>query len=228
VAITWITAAELPSSGSPYAEEAAQYASWILYKLTGEKYPGIRTATEWLGVRGVEPTSCYTFTNYGDYTWVSRVNGSTYKHIRLRGQPVVSITSVEDRNGVVDPSAYRLVNHSTLMSGDSPGWDVYNGITVTYMRGTKPPAAGRTAAITLAEQLILAIDDDSSCRLPTNVQSISRQGLDIQLIDPMQFLEHGRVGLYEVDLFIAAANPNKARKRARVYSAQIPRGERYS
>lgn len=228
MAITWITASELPSSGSPYAQEAAQFASWILYKLTGEKYPGIRTSTEWLGVRGAEPTACSTFTDYGDFTWVSRINGSPYKTIKLRGQPVVSITSVEDSNGLVDPAAYTLVNHASIMSVANPGWDAYNGIVVTYQHGTKPPAAGKTAAITLAEQLILAIDDDESCKLPRNVQSITRQNISMQLLDPLQFLENGRVGLYEVDLFIAAANPNKSKKRARVFSAQLPRGERYS
>lgn len=226
MAVPWITAADLANPSDPYAEQAAAFASWILYKLTAEKYPGLRTSTEWIGLRGVSPESCYSFTNYGDFTWISSIGSSGYTGVKLRGQPVVSVSSVSIGGSAIDPSSYRVVNHSTLQSVNC-SFDISRGLTVTYQHGTKPPIAGIFAAIRLADELVLSMHGDDNCALPANAQSVSRQGIDVQFIDPLQFLENGRVGLYEVDLFIAAANPGRNKKRAKVFSANIPRGERY-
>ena len=37
----WITAAETAFPESPYAQTAVEYATFVLYKLTAEKYPGV-------------------------------------------------------------------------------------------------------------------------------------------------------------------------------------------
>ena len=226
MAVPWITAADLANPSDPYAEQAAAFASWILYKLTAEKYPGLRTSTEWIGLRGVNPETCETFTNYGDFTWVSYAPASAYKSVKLRGQPVVSVVSVNNGGTELDPADFRLVNHSTIQATGC-AWDINRGITVTYRHGTKPPMAGIFAAIRLGDELVLSMHGDENCALPANTQSVSRQGINVQFVDPLQFLENGRVGLYEVDLFIAASNPTRARKRAKVFSPNIPRGERY-
>lgn len=228
MAVTWISAQDLLTPSDPYAEVAAQYASWILYKLTGEKYPGIRTSTEWIGLRGTQPGLCETFTDHGDFTWVSE--GGTYgsREVKLRGQPVVEVTSVNNGGVVLDPAQYHVVNHSTLVNVDGSAWNLSNGIAVTYRHGTKPPAAGIFAAIRLANELILAMAGDENCALPANIQSLTRQGISMQFIDPSAFIDKGQTGIFEVDLFIAAANPTKARKRAKVFGANIPRGERWT
>lgn len=227
MAVTWISAAQLANPSDPFAQDAAEYASWILYKLTGEKYPGIRTSTEWIGLQGCDPTSCYTFTNYGDYTWVSQVK-SPYNQVKLRGQPIVEILSVVSSDGTAASADYAVVNHSALLRRGSAGWPLREGITVTYRHGTKPPAAGIFAAIRLANEIVMAMNNDENCSLPINTQSFSRQGIDVQLSDPTALFESGLIGVYEIDLFIRAANPGKSRKRAKIFSPNIPRGERRS
>lgn len=228
MAVTWITASQLANPSDPNAGYAAEFASWVLYKLTAEKYPGIRTSTEWLGLDGCNPTSCYTFTDYGDFTWVTTgVPSAAYRSVKLRGQPVVEVLSVITSDGVAASGEYKVANHSRLVTTSPAGWNLRQGINVTYRHGTKPPVAGVFAAIRLADELVLAMNEDDRCALPINTQSASRQGIDIQLFDPASLFEKGFIGLYEVDLFIQAANPGRAKKRAKVFSPNLPRGERY-
>ena len=49
MAISWITEDDLSDPSNPLSAVMAESASWILYKLTGEKYTGFRTSTEWYG-----------------------------------------------------------------------------------------------------------------------------------------------------------------------------------
>ena len=48
------------------------------------------------------------------------------------------------------------------------------------------------------------------------------------LLDPQDFLDKGRTGIYQVDLFLRTVNPDGARLRARVFSPDIPRGKTYA
>lgn len=225
MAVTWITAQDLDNPASPNAEAAAETASWILYKLTAEKYAGQRTATEWLGLRGVDATLCPTFTDYGDFTWITYQDRASLRSVRLRGRPVISIQSVVTDSGVLDPSGYKLINSAVLYSNVDT-WRLAGGVTVEYTYGLMPPRAGLVAARRLGNEIALAMEDSGNCALPQRVQSVSRQGMDFTVLDPQDFLEKGRTGIYEIDLFIAAANPTGARKKPRVFSPDLPRGER--
>jgi hypothetical protein len=55
---------------------------------------------------------------------------------------------------------------------------------------------------------------------------VTRQGVSFQMFDPQMFINQGRTGIYEVDVFIASVNPGRASKRARVFSPDQPRGYR--
>lgn len=229
MAVTWITAADLNNPTSEYAEAAAESASWILYKLTAEKYAGLRNATEWVGLDNADPYQCLTFTDYGDFTWVSaHANAANTQSVRLRGRPVRSITSVVTASGVAASADYQLVNNALLVRTDGV-WDLAQGIIVSYSYGVLPPAAGIMAAKRLGNELLAAVEpgEDGECSLPQRViQSVDRQGISYTILDPQTFLEEGRTGMYEVDLFIKAANPHNARKRPRVFSPDIPKGRR--
>jgi hypothetical protein len=96
---------------------------------------------------------------------------------------------------------------------------------VTYTYGTGPPALGRIAAKALADQYILAMSNSDECMLPQRVTQISRQGMSWTLLDPQDFLDKGRTGIYQVDLFLTTVNPDGARLRSRVFSPDIPRGK---
>jgi hypothetical protein len=79
------------------------------------------------------------------------------------------------------------------------------------------------AARRLANELVLAAEGSADCALPRNVTSVARQGVSFEIFDPQEFMDKGHTGLYEVDLFLSAFNPNKSRKRAKVFSPDTRR-----
>jgi hypothetical protein len=100
-----------------------------------------------------------------------------------------------------------------------------NTFEVTYLRGKPVPEYGLWAAGLLACELIKACagpGEDCECRLPSNVQSVVREGVSIDLEvfrlggngDPL----FGRTGIPEVDLWLSSVNPNKVTSRSRAYS----------
>jgi hypothetical protein len=236
MAVTWITAADLSDPSNPLAPEAAESASWILYKLSGEKYAGVRTAIDWYGVPDARCGPCAglitadyyaAFDHQHLFISPSLLDDRSSSRLRLRGRPASSIGSVVGADGVtVDPASYRLVNSAYLVRLGSDCWDLTSGVTVTYTYGVMPPAAGKFAAIKLADELVKLVTDPGACSLPERVSSVSRQGVSYTILDPQTFLTDGRTGVYEIDLFLKAANPNGAKKRPRVFSPDIPRGER--
>lgn len=153
---------------------------------------------------------------------------SGFRNLRLRQQPVISVESVTQLGKVLDPVSYTLRNNAYLVRANSMPWllDSFNDLTVVYTYGLNPPSAGIRAAIRFANELILAEAGSSNCSLPERITSVSRQGVSMTVMDPQDFLEKGRIGIYEVDLFLAAVNPNKAKKRPKVFSVDQPRGER--
>jgi len=234
MAVTWITGEDTNDPGSPHADAAAEAASWVLYKLTAEKYPGIQTATEWYGLDNARCTSCDIYGLYD--TWTSD-NNFPFPHphftvpagprgIRLRGQPVTSIETVEIDGELVDSSRYSLYNNAVLIRSDNSCWDFNSGVSVTYKYGQNPPELGRIAAIRLANEFILSVTDLENCSLPDRVTAVTRQGVSYTILDPQTFLTEGRTGVYEIDLFIKTANPDRARKRPKIFSPDIPGGRR--
>jgi len=96
---------------------------------------------------------------------------------------------------------------------------------VTYMYGMAPPFAGLRAAKTLAREIALnAIGSPN--RLPTRVQSVSRQGVSAVVLDIMDFIDKGRTGIWEVDIFVKAYNPSGATKQSAVWSPDLGRPRR--
>jgi hypothetical protein len=227
MATLWISAADTIDPAGPYTESAVQFASFVLYKLSGEKYTGIQTTTE-----------VYT----SESTWSTATNaaligGAMYnlprfaeghRNLRLRNTPVRSVISVTHLGRVLDPSEFSLRNNSYLVRQNALPWvlDPVHELSITYSYGTPPPAAGKRAAIRLANELILSDKGSGACALPERIQSVNRQGVSYTIMDPQEFISNGKVGIYEIDLFLAAVNPNKAKKRPKVFLPGAVRAER--
>lgn len=123
---------------------------------------------------------------------------------------------------------YRLTLSGWLERTDGQGWSVCDGDTViTYQFGRPPPAGGRDAAIALAFELGREQTGDSNCRLPSNVVSITRQGVTYEMQAATEFQALLRTGVPEVDRWLAAVNPNSRPQSARVWSPDIPSAQRY-
>jgi hypothetical protein len=143
--------------------------------------------------------------------------------IRLPRNPIEAVVEVTENGVTVDPDAYRLTRSGWLERVDGGHWGVCGDVTeVTYTFGEPPPEGGVQAVITLAVQLMLDSIGDAKCRLPARVTNLTRQGISVSVMDPMDFLSNGRTGFYLVDLWLAAVNPLNRPARGYVWSPDIP------
>lgn len=232
----WISAQDTMDPNGPFTHSAIRTASWILYKLTAEKYPGTYESTEMYGLDQ---------SGFLQYMPID-VNGqitnmlATHRHladmtnmrIHLRNTPVLSVTSVSTYSyttGITTPfTDFELRNNSFLVRTDGLKWLTLpqEELQITYKHGTPPPSAGRRAATRLANELIMAETGNDMCALPDRVTSITRQGVSYTVLDPQTYINQGKTGIYEIDMFITAANPTRAFKRPKIWVPGTPSGEK--
>lgn len=142
--------------------------------------------------------------------------------------PVAGISEVRVDGVVVPANLYRVDDSAWLVRQDGQRWPDWqdlsaapgavNTFVVTYLRGVTVPMAGRIAAGALAHEFAKACQG-GPCRLPQQVQSIVRQGVEMQLVaeDAAEML----TGVSEADQWIRAVNPSKLRQRPRVASLDV-------
>lgn len=143
-----------------------------------------------------------------------------------------AVTEVRVNGDVLDPSAYRVDNGSELVRLDGQRWPACQNmsdpdtevgtwsITFTYGIGLDSLAmlaAGDFACEFLKNRL------GQSCKLPSRVQNVTRQGVSFTLLDPHTFLSEGRTGLYTVDLWLSTVNPSALRQEPVVWSPDVNR-----
>lgn len=223
----------------PLLDQMLDVASDILFELSGRQFTGTCTKT-------VYPCSQRTYRD----PWPDRSTSSTglyitpscgcgvpdscgcggIHQIQLGAYPVTNIDEVKVDGAVVPESSYRIDGFKYLVRTDGEPFpccsdlsDLDNAFSVTFDYGLEPPPAGVQAAADLACQLALACDDTRSgeCKLPQRVTSLTRQGVSMVLLDPFDFLENGRTGVYSVDLWLSAVNPRGLRRPPAVLSPDI-------
>ena len=141
--------------------------------------------------------------------------------VRLPG-PVHSVEAVRIGGDSLDQDQWRLDGDLLYRVGgvwpsqdltrpdDDPGtW------SVTYRRGVAPPEyVGRLVGVLAAE--FYQACTGGKCRLPRRVQSVTRQGVSYQMVDPVSVIDQGLTGLAEVDMWIRSVNPNRLAARPKV------------
>jgi hypothetical protein len=220
----WIEPNELGDCGcvappSPeVVAEAVEAASEILYTLSGRQYPGLCEAI-------FRPCGSHCNCEY-DVCGCNRL-----PRVFLAWDMVTVSTVAIDDVPPLDPSAYRLEN-GWLVRLDGGTWPCCQNMAaelgeegafaVIGTRGALPTPLAIRAVKALATELVKACTPNESCALPDRVINIVRQGVQFTLLDPMEFLSSGRTGLYVVDLFLAAANPNGLQRPSRAWSPDLP------
>lgn len=150
---------------------------------------------------------------------------------------VNAVTQVKVDGAVLDPSAYRVDNNRILVRTDGLDWPLCNDLaqddtqtgtwSVSFDAGKPVPAMAQPAMGELSYEILKALGGDSTdCRLPQQVQSLVRQGVTVQFPPLQDLLGEGRTGLWMVDMFLEAVNPNRLDSRARVYGVDRPRVRR--
>lgn len=144
--------------------------------------------------------------------------------LRLYPGPVVSVAQVK-LDGIVTSGWFLAGDWLISTRGCWPA-DVVCGVPrvhVEWTAGVAPPPVCLYAAAELADELKKACVGDPGCRLPSNVVSVTRQGVTVNMADPTALLDQGLTGLARVDLAIRTLNPSKLASRPRAYSPDAPR-----
>lgn len=225
----WITAADvaalcdaLEHSGDPSVyDEAALSAAQILYELSGRQFSGLCGPVT---VRPCKPQgSCLP----SDPCGCCRVS-----RVALAGV-VREVSEVLIDGVAIDAAEYRVDGRKWLVrladaDGNRQRWPACQRLdradteddtfAVTYTYGVDVPQAGLDAAVELACNLAAA-GAGGECALPAGVVRVTRQGITVDL---ERFLEKGVTGLRLVDAFLQAYNPAGLRRRAAVWSPDVP------
>lgn len=140
--------------------------------------------------------------------------------------PVVSVEQVMESGVIVDPVGYRIKDNRWLVRVDGE-WpqdqdvtaldDGEGAFTVRYRKGVVVPLDGQYAAGDLACEILRGLTG-GDCALPARAVSVARQGVDVQLLDPAQYLDGGMTGIPSVDQWVKSTNPGRAYSRPRVFN----------
>lgn len=232
---------------SDVADEVARWApvaARILWALSGRRWGLCEVTVRPCGRECDGETTYYGRDNYGgspfdphlrDGAWVNTICDCESPCAccavceELLPGPVEEVLEVWVDGELVDPATYRVDDHRRLvrLSG-YPCWprcqdlgaepDGPGAFAVTYLRGLPLDDAAMWAYSKYVCELVKACVGDRTCELPKRVQSITREGVTVSFVDPMDFLARGRTGLPSVDAWIAAVNPAGLTRPAAVYS----------
>lgn len=139
--------------------------------------------------------------------------------------PVQEIVEVRLDDTVLPVGEYEW-NGQTLrrLNGCWPGSDGCEGprIEVDYRWGISPGPLGEAAVGEVACEF-LAASSSGTCRLPSRVVRLQRQGVEMEFDDAANATENGLLGTPAADAFIRAVNPNRLARAPRVWSIDGPR-----
>lgn len=144
--------------------------------------------------------------------------------------PVSAVTEVLVDGEVASPAVYRL-DGDVLTRIDGQGWPACQDLAlaatadgawqITYIRGVAVPVGGQLAAGVLACEMAKALCRDTSCALPQRVQTITRQGVTLAMLDPFTGIEKGHTGIWLIDSWVSSIM--LPRRESAVRSVDVPR-----
>lgn len=227
----WATPADIPQTiKDDLALTDAQLldplmrASELLWALTGRQWYGQGCDEQ---VTLVPVLTVDHHSSWGTCGCWDLAPGTPFTHmdqpraIRLPRNPA-SIVSVTVDGEVLASTAYKLVRAGWLERVDGRYWDVCSGTTVVvYSFGEPPPRGGRAAAAALAVELARDLHGLKGCHLPQRTTSVTRQGVTIEMFDPMEFLKDGGVGIVSIDVWIKSVNPGNRSQPGSVWSPDL-------
>lgn len=211
------------------AMEAAQaLASQVLWALSGRQYgiwqDTVRPCPEpyMPGIYRTWPVGTYEIYSWADDGWtitgcgcIGSCTRSGPSAVHLPG-PVYEITAVTINGAEIDESEYVLEGDILYRAGAAwwPAQNLSKPTTETgtwkvdYLRGIDPPA-GTAKLVGLLTAEFYNACTGGKCRLPRSVTELSRQGVTHRVVNPNEIYATGKTGIPEIDLWLAAVNPNQ-------------------
>ena len=152
----------------------------------------------------------------------SRLNGPSMVTLPGPAQPhsaryptVVEIGGCDDGPEILVPGDDYVIQDNVLFRTGGKVWpfqDLGRPLgecctwSVTYWKGVPPPRGTAYLVGLLALELLLARKGDPKCRLPKSVTRMARNGVNYEL-DPLSLYAVGKIGIPEVDSWLASVNP---------------------
>lgn len=194
---SWCSADEVGDRvpGNPPAEllqEFADRATSLLFVLSGRRFQGRKTV-----MAGFESDS--------------------RGYVRLNEwAPVTRIVSSSVPAALSPGGTFAIVSRTAA----------HSIVTLTIEYGEDPPASGRDAAASLAAHmlrsdsryadLVKGTPAEESILPPSHITSVTRQNVTYSFADRAALAQGNQTGVYEVDLFLQAANPTGMRHQPKV------------
>lgn len=221
----------LPDSVNETAAQAGiDIASAVLYELTGRRWSGIENGV----VRPSAQDSSLSFLvpgwvpAWGSYDSLAGACAPS-NTVDIGHYPVLNILQVRVDGAVVPANTYQLQKQKNLVRVDGGVWpcaqDLFSAPTdpdtfeIQFVHGIEPPEAGKLACAVYAVELAKSFCN-LDCALPQRTQYATRQGISTILLDPLNVIERGMIGLPTVDSWVRAVNPHQRRKRAMMMSGK--------
>jgi hypothetical protein len=246
----WVPATATCTNWASYSQAVRDYATdlatLVLWAATGRRYGRCL-----ITVRPCGPTDPVLYRTYpvqdGNYwTLYGAPSGGVIGPVTTSGccggtcvcspseiilpGPVAEVVEVQIDGVVVNTDGYRLDGERLVRIGAEP-WPTSQDLsaaagaentwTIQYRRGRAVPTALQNAAGLFACEVAKA-RSGGSCALPARITSVSRQGVDVQLLQVEDFLEKGLTGYEQVDMVIRALNPGGLHAAPRVLSLDLP------
>lgn len=222
---SWPMTCWTPPEDEATAELLWEAACETVWAVTGRRV-GICEQRAWFSMPGPIGENCLPVPLLWRGRWYNVPEGPLPECCKLTlPGPVDAVTRVEV-DGVAF-TGYRLVG-DILVTTSGLCWppDVVCGVPRIYVEwraGRPVPTVCLLAAAEVATELAKACNGDVSCRLPSNVVALVRQGISLNFVDPAVLVDAGLWGLARVDAAIRALNPAHLPQRSAVYSPDAPR-----
>ncbi|MGW5147531.1 hypothetical protein [Rhodococcus koreensis] len=204
---------------------AVDSAVQVLWALTGRQFGCCEVLARPTSLTGEAVALGYAALDAGE--WKNYLCSCTGTRVDLDG-PVCAVTEIRLGGTVLDPAEYRVEGNRVFRTtGPWPTQDLNLPLgepgtwSVRYERGVPPPAGAASMVGMLALEFWNACTG-GNCKLPRRVQTVARQGVTVQMVDPAEIYDRGATGITEIDLWIAAANPYKHRQPPAVSSPDYP------
>lgn len=224
-----------PVSGIPFVE---QMAVEYLWRWTGKRFGVCEVEVSPCRTdcsNAQNGSSTYFETPGGGFAWEPQLIAGEWLNLSCgycRGDcscsrvfsialpgPVAEISGIWIDGELLPPSAYVMQGVNRLTRIDDEGWPTCSqpGVPIDspgtwgirYKMGVPVPTSGQVAAARLAVEFSKAMCGDSSCQLPQRLQSISRQGVTVAVLDSFDDIDTGHTGIWIVDQWVASVmKPN--------------------
>lgn len=131
---------------------------------------------------------------------------STFHHADPKRRYGIRIRDLQEVTGIVidgEPFTEYEVYNGVIYRVDGKSWferDLALEVTI----GNPVPFSGRYATGLLACELAKAAIGDADCQLPARLQTVTREGVSIAVMDQFEDLEKGHTGIWMVDQWVAS------------------------